>query len=94
MELNDEELLEVVQRELRSIMGITGRPIFSRIHRWEQGNPQYDVGHLERVKAVEDALPANMWITGSPYRGIGIPDCARQARETAGRVLDELSRPN
>jgi oxygen-dependent protoporphyrinogen oxidase len=92
MELDDGELVAVVRRELRNIMGIDGEPLFHRIHRWEEGNPQYDVGHLDRVKRVEDALPPSIFVTGSPYRGIGVPDCARQAGETAGRVLDELSR--
>ena len=36
--------------------GHTGEPLFRRIYRRPQANPQYDVGHLERIAAIE-ALP-------------------------------------
>jgi oxygen-dependent protoporphyrinogen oxidase len=92
MDLDDTRLLEVVREQLRRIMGVSGSPLFYRVHRWEQANPQYDVGHLDRVDAVEAALPPRLWVTGSSYRGIGLPDCARQAGEVARDVADELSR--
>lgn len=92
MELDDEELLDVATRQVQDIMGIRGQPLFHRIYRWKEATPQYDVGHLQVVQNAEDSLPPRVWVTGSPYRGIGIPDCARQARETASRVLDELGR--
>lgn len=83
MEVDDRDLLAAVRLELQEIMGITVAPLFHRIYRWHRANPQYDVGHLQRVEAVENALPPNLYVTGSPYRGIGIPDCVRQAQETA-----------
>ena len=90
MELDEELLLDTVRRELRAIMDIDAVPEFYRIYRWFQANPQYDVGHLERVAAIESALPPGLFVSGSPYRGVGIPDCVRQAGETAGQVFDVL----
>ena len=87
MELDEELLLDAVRREMRAIMGIDVAPDLYRIYRWFQANPQYDVGHLERVSAIESALPAGLYVSGSPYRGVGIPDCVRQAGETAGEVF-------
>ena len=89
MDIPDGELLHSVRRELADIMGLTAVPVFHRIYRWPQANPQYDVGHLERVAAIEAALPPGIHVTGSPYRGIGIPDCVRQAQETARRIVTE-----
>ena len=89
-DLEDEELLGVVKRQLLEIMGIQEQPLFHRIHRWPRAIPQYDLGHLDRVAALEYSLPADIHVTGSPYRGIGIPDCARQAAETAERVIEGL----
>ncbi|MCB8983740.1 MAG: protoporphyrinogen oxidase [Ardenticatenaceae bacterium] len=91
MDVDDGELVETVRRELAEIMSITAVPVFHRIYRWRQANPQYDVGHLERVAAIEAALPAGIFVTGSPYRGIGIPDCVRQAQQTAQQVILQLS---
>ena len=89
MDLDDETLVSVVRHELRELLGITARPLFHRIYRWYDANPQYDLNHLQHVAAIEQALPPGLYVTGSPYRGIGIPDCVRQARETVGVVMDE-----
>ena len=53
-------------------------------------NAQYDVEHLKRVEAVERALPLGVLVTGSPYRGVGLPDCVDQSQMTAGQVVDRL----
>jgi oxygen-dependent protoporphyrinogen oxidase len=89
MDLDDEALLAMVRGELRAFLGIEADPLFHRIYRWRNGNPQYDVGHLERVAAVEAALPPSLYVTGSPYRGVGIPDCVKQGQDTA-QVVEQL----
>ncbi len=88
MDVGDEELLGIVRTELAGLLGIRAEPLFHRIYRWMQANPQYDVGHLTRVGTVEDALPAGLFVTGSPYRGVGIPDCVHQAQTTAKMVQE------
>ncbi len=90
MQLDDEELLVVMKKQLRSFMGIIKEPLFHRIYRWERANPQYDVEHLRVVDAVERALPPGVWVTGSPYRGVGLPDCVHQGRDTAIQVIERL----
>ena len=45
--------------------------------------PQYEVGHRERVARIRSGLPAGIFVTGSAYDGVGIPDCVRAAGETA-----------
>ena len=69
MAKDDAELSAIVRSELWELMGIDAAPLFERIYRWHDANPQYDVGHLERVAAVEAALPPGVFVTGSPYRG-------------------------
>jgi oxygen-dependent protoporphyrinogen oxidase len=88
MALDDGDLLATVRGELRDLMGITAEPLFYRAYRWHRANPQYDVGHLERVDAIEAALPDGIYLTGSPYRGIGIPDCVYQSEHTVRRVFE------
>ena len=90
MRMDDDELLAVIKRELRSIMGVEKDPLFHRIYRWEMANAQYDVEHLKRVEAVERALPPGVWVTGSAYRGVGLPDCVHQGQATAERVVERL----
>ncbi len=91
MKVGDEELVTVVRSELKALLGIDARPIFHRIYRWPRANPQYDVGHLERVEAIEAALPEHVYVTGSPYRGVGIPDCVHQAQQTVDELVNGIA---
>ncbi len=90
LDLSDDRLLQTVRRELADLLGITTAPIFHRLQRWPRSFPQYDLGHLDRVAAIESSLPTHVHVTGSSYRGVGIPDCVHQAEETVGRVLKEV----
>jgi oxygen-dependent protoporphyrinogen oxidase len=83
MELDDATLVATVREELATYLGIRAEPLFHRIYRWRRSNPQYDVGHLDRIAAIEADLPQGVFVTGSAYRGVGIPDCIKQGQETA-----------
>jgi oxygen-dependent protoporphyrinogen oxidase len=87
---SDEDLLAVARRELDLLLGIDATPVLHRIYRWHNATPQYDVGHLARVDAMEAALPTGIHLTGSPYHGIGIPDCVHQAQRTAASVWQKV----
>ncbi len=91
MEVDDRALIDTVRRELQALLGVEAQPLFHRIYRWHRANPQYDVGHLGRVEEIEANLPAGLHLTGSPYRGIGIPDCVHQGQQTAAQVVAQLS---
>ncbi len=93
MELDDATLYATVRQELDALLGIDAEPLFHRIYRWFRSNPQYDVGHLERIAAIEHALPAGIHVTGSAYRGVGIPDCVKQSQETAQHVAAMMQVP-
>jgi oxygen-dependent protoporphyrinogen oxidase len=90
MHVDDQELLSKVQREIASIMDVDATPLFHKVYRYFDANPQYDVGHLHRVDAIEQNLPRGLFVTGSPYRGIGIPDCVHQAQLTVETVLTQF----
>ena len=93
MELDDATLYDTVRGELDALLGIDAEPLFHRIYRWFRSNPQYDVGHLERIAAIEQALPPGIHVTGSAYRGVGIPDCVKQSQDTVQRVAATLAVP-
>jgi len=78
----DVEILAIARAELKDILGVSAEPLFHRIFRWHNANPQYDVGHLDRVEALEKQLPKDLFLTGCAYRGVGIPDCIKQAEDT------------
>lgn len=93
--LSDEALLQVAQTELAEIMGLRAEPVVQQIFRWVKGNPQYDVGHLDRVaqmEALAEQVPG-LYLTGSAFRGIGIPDCVKSALETVDQIMQQFDRP-
>jgi protoporphyrinogen/coproporphyrinogen III oxidase len=89
-ELDDAPLLDLARAELRDILGIRAEPLWSRIYRWPRSNPQYDVGHLARIDALEALCPAGLYLVGSAYRGVGIPDCVRQGQAVAASMIAHL----
>jgi protoporphyrinogen/coproporphyrinogen III oxidase len=92
LEESDAELVSRSMRALRPLLRITGEPLFSRIYRWDRANAQHEVGHLDRVAAIERALTRHpgLFITGSGFRGTGIPDCVADGRATGKRVAEWL----
>lgn len=88
--LPDEELVALAKAEVADLMGVTVEPLTHRVFRWRKGNPQYDVGHLERVAEMESLAAARLpglYLTGSAFRGIGIPDCIKSGLNTADQIL-------
>ncbi|HLY27609.1 MAG TPA: protoporphyrinogen oxidase [Aggregatilineales bacterium] len=84
--LPDDELIKLALTALRNIMGIQAAPVIQRVFRWRDASPQYAVGHLERLEALRSMCPAWLVLAGSPYGGIGIPDCVGQGRLAAQQV--------
>ena len=91
LDVDDARLTAIVREELADILGIRAAPLFTRAFRWPDGYPQYDVGHLERVAAIEAALPAGVVVAASAYRGVGVPDCVHQGEQAAEQVIERLA---
>jgi oxygen-dependent protoporphyrinogen oxidase len=85
---SDQEMVTIATNAMRPLLGITGAPLFTRIYRWENANAQHEVGHLQRVASIDEALTAHpgLFITGSGFRGVGVPDCVADGRATARQV--------
>jgi oxygen-dependent protoporphyrinogen oxidase len=97
-ELDDAALVDRSLGALRDILAIRSGPLFTRVYRFARASAQHEVGHLERVRVLERLLAKRpgLFVTGSGYRGVGIPDCVADARTTAARVaewLTAVSRP-
>jgi oxygen-dependent protoporphyrinogen oxidase len=92
LDRSDDELAAAVAAEAGHALGLDGPPSAWRVVRWPKAMPQYEVGHLERVRRIEEALGGTpgLFVTGSAYGGVGIADCVRQANEAAQRVLSHL----
>jgi oxygen-dependent protoporphyrinogen oxidase len=94
VERDDDELVALSIDALRRLLGISGEPLFSRVYRWERASAQHEVGHIGRLARIEEALARHpgLFVTGSGFRGVGIPDCVADGRATAAKVDAWLKR--
>lgn len=85
----DTTIAQRALEDLTAILGPLPQPDFHVVRHWPQSLPQYAVGHVERVAALQslvDAIPA-LFLLGNAYRGVGLPDLIRDARALAIRCL-------
>lgn len=83
LDRDDDELVAIAREELAALWGLAGTPRFALVHRHPRATPRYDVGHRERVAALEAAVPPGLHLAGAAYRGLGIPDCISSGRRAA-----------
>jgi len=83
----DGELVSAALAALRGLLGSVPEPARMWVFRWPRAMAQYTVGHLERVRAAEEALRPGVFLAGAAYRGVGVPDAVRSGREAAARAL-------
>jgi len=89
MDLDDERLVALAHGDLARLLGIDGAPSLARVYRWPRANAQHVVGHLSRMADIDARLARvdGLYVTGSGFRGTGIPDCVEDGRATARRAL-------
>jgi oxygen-dependent protoporphyrinogen oxidase len=91
---DDGALVEELRGDLARTMGITDPPLAVRVSRWPASLPQYTVGHLDRLAAIEEDVARRapgLVVTGAAFRGVGLPACIAQGR-SAGRQILSLFR--
>jgi protoporphyrinogen/coproporphyrinogen III oxidase len=93
LQVDDAELIARARADLRALAGIAAPPIAAHVQRWGGGLPQYAVGHLDRVRAIEDAVAAvpGLAVAGATLHGVGVPACIATARAAADRLIPRLA---
>jgi oxygen-dependent protoporphyrinogen oxidase len=100
--LSPEELVSLVDREIAPLVQIRqdsaagrsephpdSRPCFSNVTIYRRALPQYNLGHAERLAAIEDQLTKcpNLWLAGNYLRGPSIGACVEQSLSVASQIL-------
>lgn len=78
--------------KLSKVLSIQGDPLAMHLKEYSEGLPQYEVGHLEKVKEIEleRRKYPNLYLVGNAYLGPGIPDIVYQAEERAREMIENL----
>ncbi|MFF8028487.1 protoporphyrinogen oxidase [Streptomyces sp. NPDC007896] len=78
---DDADLVDVSRHDLSEATGLAAEPVATRVTRWDDGLPQYPVGHHTRVARVREhvAKLPGLAVCGAAYDGVGIPACVASA---------------
>lgn len=89
LDLDDDALVALVREELDAIMGPLPDPVFHRVIRWPRAIPQYNLGHLDRVAAVEQSIAdlPGLHLTGNGFYGVSVAECAARADALVDAVV-------
>ncbi|PLR97719.1 protoporphyrinogen oxidase [Bacillus sp. T33-2] len=94
VDLSDDEIVKIVLYDLNNTMDLTSEPEFSIVSRWKEAMPQYTVGHKQRVATLKNDLKRELpgvFVAGSSFEGLGLPDCIDQGEAAVENILDYLA---
>nr|WP_269329770.1 protoporphyrinogen oxidase [Kineosporia babensis] len=85
LQRDDADLTELALAELRELIGRDVRPAETQVVRWGGALPQYEVGHLDRVHRIREAVAGvpGLAVCGAVFDGVGIPACIAAAARAA-----------
>ncbi|MCG8965032.1 protoporphyrinogen oxidase [Streptomyces sp. CL12-4] len=89
---DDDGLVAVSRHDLKEATGLAAAPVATRVTRWQDGLPQYPVGHharVARVRAHVAKLPG-LAVCGAAYDGVGIPASIASAYAAADQIHGDL----
>ncbi len=92
LQTDDATLIAQVRADLATLDGISAVPVAAHVQRWGGGLPQYAVGHVARIAALEGGLPDGVAVAGAALHGVGVPACIATGRAAADRVARLLVR--
>ncbi|MFF7865117.1 protoporphyrinogen oxidase [Streptomyces qaidamensis] len=92
LQRDDTELVDVSRQDLEAATGLDATPVATRVTRWDDGLPQYPVGHHARVARVREHIARlpGLAVCGAAYDGVGIPACIASAYAAVDQIRGDL----
>jgi oxygen-dependent protoporphyrinogen oxidase len=93
LQRDDADLVTAVRADLAELTGVTASPVDTVVTRWGGGLPQYGVGHLDLVAAIERAVAElpGLAVAGAALHGVGLPACVASADRAVQAVVTRRS---
>ena len=90
VDLDDRQLVDMAVRDLAPVLGITAAPVLTRVFRSRNAAAQHNVGHAALLASLAERLGSlgGLFVAGSGFESIGIPDCVASGRRIAGAAAD------
>ena len=91
LDADDHDIVDACARHLAALIPLPSAPAASAVVRWPAATPRYRLGHLERVAAIRERLPAGIFVCGRSFDGVDVAECIRGATQTADDVRNFLA---
>jgi oxygen-dependent protoporphyrinogen oxidase len=90
VDLDDQALIDMAVRDLAPLLGISAAPLLTRVFRARNAGAQHLVGHAARIAALARRIATvpGLFVAGSGFESIGIPDCVANGRRIGGAAAD------
>ena len=88
--VSDDEMIDIVLKDLNRVMEIEGKPEYYVITRWKKAMPQYVVHHRERLQKgleIMNQKYPGVYVAGAAFEGVGLPDCIDQGENVVKKLL-------
>ncbi len=88
LDLDDEQIVSSVYEDIRRLMDLPEKPIFTKVLRPASGIPQLEMDHpkmMDYRKELE-GNNAGLYVTGFGWEGVGINDMIKAARKTSEAI--------
>ena len=87
-EWTDEAVVARVLVDLAPILGLRSAPLMTHVQRWSRAIPQYELGHLERIAALDEAMQhLGGLVTRANWRdGVSVSDAIRNGLALAAKL--------
>ena len=75
------EIKEEVLASLKEVLNLKAAPHFSKLTKWHNGIPQYELGYAAIEKEIKSfqTKNSNFHLLGNYYKGISVSDCIKNA---------------
>ena len=87
-ELSEADITETICADVARVLGVTGKPVATNVHRYARALPQYNLGHSQIVKSLKGLIAAipGLFLAGNYLSGPSVGACVEQADRTAEAV--------
>ncbi len=91
--VTEEQLIAAAHGEVSRLMHIHCQPVLSRVSHARQAMPQLTVGHVPRLRQIDEEIRRlpGLRLASAYNSGIGVPDCIRGARQAAESLISRFT---
>jgi protoporphyrinogen/coproporphyrinogen III oxidase len=88
--LSADELVKLVCEDLRLLLGVKGKPVFTYHHFWPRAIPQYNIGYgkFKELMNTIETKARGLFLAGHFRDGISVGDCIESGGKVADRAGD------